>query len=155
MVSTPDVRVLADRVAICELKYRCCLAIDTNDADGLVDTFTEDGILQATRSGTSSPHLRLCGHDELGKIVSEERSETGLSRTQHRLYNPIIEVDGDTAFGHWYVSVVDLDCEADSVRFTIGTYDDEYSRVGGDWKIVETQAKYTAAEVETSSTELL
>jgi hypothetical protein len=149
MGEVADTRALADRVAIYELKYRCCRAIDTNNLEAITDVFTPDARLEAVRFGETEPHLSLHGHDELERIAQGEAVSDGQILTQHRPYNPVITIDEDTASGEWYVSVVSLDETHGVVSFTIGTYQDSYRRVDGDWKISATRSQYAETELAT------
>ena len=52
------------------------------------------------------------------------------------IYNGVVDVDGDTATGTWYL------CEhlrfgADTGMFNIGCYQDRYTKAAGDWRFLE------------------
>ena len=51
----------------------------------------------------------------------------------HMVMNPIIEVDGDTATGTWYLFQPCTYSEGDRAVWGSARYDEEYVRVGGVW----------------------
>lgn len=58
--------------------------------------------------------------------------------TQHLLGNIVVDVDGDTAVSHAYVSDMHLGTGAHSTTTfsTLGEYHDEWRRIDGQWRIV-------------------
>ena len=51
----------------------------------------------------------------------------------HMVMNPIIEVDGDTATGTWYLFQPCTYSEGDRAVWGSARYDEEYVRVNGGW----------------------
>lgn len=133
----------SDRLEIYELKYRCCWAIDRNDAQTLTDVFTSDGILRGKRLSEAEPHVRLNGHEELRSLVEPGGEADSTMLTQHRPYNPVLTIDGDTATGKWYVSVISIPESKETIDLLVGTYEDSYRRVDGTWKIDAVRAEFT------------
>lgn len=56
--------------------------------------------------------------------------------TWHAIHSPVIEVDGDRARARWTLHAMSgrVDDPAD-ITVTFGRYDDDYVRVGGEWKL--------------------
>lgn len=133
----------SDRLEIYELKYRCCWAIDHNDAQTLTDVFTSDGTLQGKRLTESDPYVRFDGHEELLSLVQPEDEAGSTALTQHRPYNPVLTIDGDTATGKWYVTVISVPESKETIDLLVGTYEDSYRRVDGTWKIDAVRAEFT------------
>lgn len=79
-------------MAIRELKHEYCYATDDLDVDRIVAAFTEDG-------GLIVPiHDPIRGHDSLADYF-EWFAQQEYEIKAHNVFNPIIDVDGDTATG--------------------------------------------------------
>ena len=114
-----------DREAIRTLPVRYCHCVWQKDLDGYVNLFTEDG---SFIPDSGLPHAH--GHAELRKIVGG-----GLDTLKPRpfIHNHVIELLGsDRATGTCYVEVRML---RDGKKWLMtGWYNDEYAKVGGEWK---------------------
>ncbi len=104
-----------DREAIRSLPLRYCHCVWQQDLAGYVNLFTEDGAMS-----TNDPSLpRAQGREELRKMISD-----GLGVMKPR---PFIQAKGTC-----YVEVRLL---RDGKKCLMaGWYNDEYSKVGGEWK---------------------
>jgi len=82
--------------AIKKLKARSCQCADERDAAGFANLFTEDGVFEGGTFGR--------GQGRAG-IVTFLRGvqQQSLPFALHYVMNPIIEVQGDTATGQWYL----------------------------------------------------
>lgn len=122
---------LLDREAIRSLPLRYCHYVWQKDLDGYVNLFTEDGSIS-----TNDPSLpRAHGHAELRRMIAD-----GLETMQPRpfIHNHVIELSGpDRATGTCYVEVRLL---RDGKQWLMtGWYNDEYAKVGGEWKFKSRQ----------------
>jgi hypothetical protein len=120
-----------DREAIRSLPLRYCHCVWQKDLDGYVNLFTEDGTIS-----TNDPTLpRAQGRTELRRMIAE-----GLETMQPRpfIHNHVIELLGpDRATGTCYVEVRLL---RDGKRWLMtGWYNDEYAKVGEEWKFKSRQ----------------
>ena len=120
-----------DREAIRTLPVRYCHCVWQKDLDGYVNLFTEDGSMS-----TNDPTLpRGQGRKELRKMIGE-----GLDTMKPRpfIHNQVIELRGpDQATGTCYVEVRLL---RDGKKWSLmGWYNDEYAKVGGEWKFKSRQ----------------
>jgi hypothetical protein len=52
----------------------------------------------------------------------------------HYVTNPLIEVSGDSASGHWHALVTATMPGGDAI-WILGTYQDEYVRTASSWRI--------------------
>jgi ketosteroid isomerase-like protein len=115
-----------DREAIRTLPLRYCHCVWQKDLDGYANLFTEDGAISAT-----DPSLpRAQGRAELRKMIGE-----GLDTMKPRpfIHNHVIELLGpDRAKGTCYVEVRLV--KDGKKHLMAGWYDDEYAKVGGEWK---------------------
>ncbi|MBS0504087.1 MAG: nuclear transport factor 2 family protein [Proteobacteria bacterium] len=88
---------------------------------------TEDCVLEG-------PHFRVEGRD--ANLANIDLLERMFLKTQHRVHNQMVTVDGDTAEGETY-STADHLSEADGERRLLcGTirYQDKWRREGGEWR---------------------
>jgi hypothetical protein len=121
---------LEDVRAICELKARYCNAADggwdgpTHDGEAVAALFVEDGAFEGRRHGAA-----------VGRAAIRELFD-GLRRSSplafHRISNPIVEVDGDTAKGEWHLlCAIHLDGKT---LWIGGLYHDEFVRRPEGWR---------------------
>ena len=121
---------LEDIENIKQLKARYCAFCDENyNSQGITSLFTDDGVWDGGNLG------RAEGHAEIAKFF--ERAPSAFSFAIHNVMNPIIEVDGDRATGHWYL-LQPLTRRSrtgeEGAMWLAGRYEDEYVRIGGEWK---------------------
>ena len=130
------VRRLEDIEAIRQLKAAYCAACDDGyDADRLAALFTEDAVWDGGRT--------------FGVVEGREairRHFRGASRrltiARHQVMNPIIELDGDRASGHWLLFQPCTSASADgseTAMWLAATYSDSYARHGDGWLIARTE----------------
>lgn len=124
---------LADRFEIQELKHEYCYATDDLDVDRIVETFTADGVLEVPI------HDPIEGHDGLADYF-EWFAEQAYETRAHNVFNPVIDVDGDTATGEWYYMVL-YTLPGGNFEMGHGHYDDEFVRTDDGWKISSVTAK--------------
>ena len=120
---------VADVHAIQRLKHDYCFAIDGGDYDRWVSLFTEDG--RFVRDGGET----FEGPEELHAFASEG-FDAAFEHSAHVVTNPAVDVDVDTATGRWYLLLFYRDADGND-GWTQARYDDEYRRVDGGWRIVE------------------
>jgi len=138
-------RTIEDIEEISKLKARYCNCVDggwdrpTHDYDAVTELFTEDGVWDAGEK------LRGEGREGIREFFKNARS---ISFAFHRITNPIIEIDGDTATGNWHVMVALTHPDGRAV-WIAGIYNDQFVRTGDGWKfrrLTFTQAFQTPYE---------
>lgn len=122
-----QVTLLQDIEAIKRLLADYCdIADDDHNQDRIVTIFAEDGIWEG------EPHFAR-GHAEiraLFKLFAEQ-----ICFSQHNVFNPRIEVDGNTARAtHHFLGPFTFR-ENDNRCWIIGRSEDEFVKVDGIWKI--------------------
>jgi SnoaL-like domain len=123
-------QVIEDLVEIGKLKARYCNCVDggwdrlTHDYDGVASLFVEDGLWDA------GPNLRGEGSEGIREFF---KANQAISLAFHRITNPIIEVDGDTATGNWHVLVA-LTLANNQAVWVGGIYNDDFVRTSEGWK---------------------
>jgi ketosteroid isomerase-like protein len=127
----PQVRDLLDREAIRTLPLRYCHCVWQKDVEGYVNLFTDDGWVS-----TTDPNLpRAQGREGLRKMI--EGAATDM-KPRPFIHNHVLELLGpDRAKGTCYLEVRLF---RDGKRWLMtGWYDDEYVKVGGEWKFKSRQ----------------
>ena len=126
-------QVLEDIEAIKKLKARYCAYCDQNyDADGLASLFTADAVWD--------------GGEILGRSAGREAirqffqgSSQRLPFAIHHVTNPIIDVQGDTATGQWYLFQPCTRADSNQAVWLAARYNETYVRVDGTWKFQRMQ----------------
>jgi ketosteroid isomerase-like protein len=125
-------RALEDREEIIKLKARY---VNYNDGgwngpthdhpDEVADMFVEDGIWDGTPTVGYAK-----GREQIRQLF---RNFAVMPFIVHYVTNPLIEVDGDTATGHWH-ALVTATLPDGSAMWILGTYDERYVRTDKGWK---------------------
>ena len=146
------VRTLEDVEAIRKLKARYCqLCDDDHNPEGLADLFVADGVWEATSNG------RFEGTEQIQGFFSGLRASGRIRNSAHNAINPIIEVDGDSATGHWRLIMLytaNVEPPAPQHYRIIGWYREHYVRTPRGWRYrslfcqVEENAPYITAAAE-------
>lgn len=109
------------------LKYEYCRHLDSGNVSDFVDLFTEDAYVEV-------PNHEPCrGIEEVQEFITDV-SGRDIDLMSHMASNPIVDVDGDEATGHWYYIVIIEDGDGQAT-WGQGRWEDRYRRVDGDWKI--------------------
>jgi len=123
---------LMDLEEIRQLLYRYCLYNDGGWPEQPVshqgpsaDLFTEDGVWDG------GPIGKVEGREAIRKMFA---SFAALPMAYHAVMNPVIEITGDSATGHWHRVGGGMGMDGSST-FGIGGYDDEYVRTPEGWRI--------------------
>jgi ketosteroid isomerase-like protein len=120
--------VLEDIDSIKKLKARYCAYCDDNyNLDGLASLFTEDAVWDG------GPFRgRHEGREAIREFFTDAPQR--LPFAVHMVLNPVIEVDGDTAKGMWYLFQSCTYAEGNKAVWGSARYDEEYVKVNGEWK---------------------
>ena len=145
------IQVLEDIEAIRKLKARYCAGCDDDhNPDILMPLFNDDAVWEATSNG------RFEGVASIRKFFVDLRASGRIRNSAHHAINPIIEVDGDEATGHWrLIMLYTANVPSGGVQYLriIGWYRERYRRVKGEWRFqqlfcqVEEHAAYPTDEV--------
>ncbi|MEH6472245.1 MAG: nuclear transport factor 2 family protein [Halopseudomonas sp.] len=120
---------LEDIEAIRTLKHSYCDFCDQDyDPKGISNLFAEDGVWDGGAFGRFQGRQAI--HD--GFAAAAEQVEFAI----HQVSNEIIEVDGDTATGKWFLWQPMV--SADGQALWMGArYNERYVRVDGNWMFQE------------------
>jgi hypothetical protein len=121
------VQELLDREAIRDLPKRYCHCVWTGDLDGIVNLFSEDGamIMQSSKGPQTT-----AGREKLTKTFRRVVDELG---PRPYIHNHVVNLkDASHATGTCYVEL--RDSKHDMKWLGAGYYNDEYVKVGGEWK---------------------
>ena len=137
MPTTPDtaarLQILEDIEAIRRLKALYCRLVDAAVAgdpekwDEFMAHFVDDAWIEFEGFG------RHEGKQAVGRFYREVVGVI-LSYSAHMVSNPLIEVDGASARGSWYVHVPVTIRPTNEAAWLQGKYQEEYSKVNGQWK---------------------
>jgi len=126
------IQYLVDLEEIKMLKYRYCRYNDggwkgqpLSHQGPSADLFTEDGVWDG------SPVVKAEGREAIRKLFG---SFAALPMAYHAVTNPMIEINGDTATGHWHLIGGGVGLNYAS-SLGIGGYEDEYVRTPQGWRI--------------------
>ena len=137
------VEALEARNAIEELKTQYARRSDAvfnnpgnASAVALADLFTDDGVLNLGPFGSFSGRSELINAFE--NILPQ-----GTRWSTHYIVNPLITITGQTATASWYYLIQSLPAGEDATLTQFfGGYDDQYVKVGGAWKIKQTDTSF-------------
>jgi hypothetical protein len=129
-----------DRAQIEDLMARYLFAIDYNDWDSYVETFTPDGELTFAR-GTSKgrPAIRELVSAFALTIGKTYHTEDGKpAKLRHVVLESMIRVEGNRAWGRTLWMEMANHGPGDTMKVgTYGIYEDEFKKQGGQWLIAK------------------
>jgi len=121
------VNELRDIEALKQLQARYCHLVDARRWKDLAALFTEDATCNYGFFGSFK------GRDEImSKFFAP--LDQGVSFMAHMVHNPLIEVQGDTASGSWYLTAQTTLEPIKQAVWVMGVYQNRFKRVGGGWK---------------------
>jgi hypothetical protein len=125
-------QVLEDIEAIRQLKARYCAGCDDDhNPETLASLFHDDAVWEATSSG------RYEGLAAIKGFFADLRASGRIRNSAHHAINPIIDIDGDHATGHWrLIMLYTANVPDGSVQYLriIGWYRETYRRSNGEWR---------------------
>ncbi|MQF68843.1 nuclear transport factor 2 family protein [SAR202 cluster bacterium AD-804-J14_MRT_500m] len=96
---------------------------DGYNPDGIASLFTSDGVWEAPWQG------RFEGREEIKSFF--QRVSGTITFSIHGVVNPVINVNGNSADGRWYLF---QPCIINGEAYWVsGKYLDEYSKINGEW----------------------
>ncbi len=121
------VQDMLDREAIRDLPVRYCHCVWKNDVEGIVNLFTEDGSISVPNDPT------LLGAQGRASLLKTYKQALGDLAPRPFIHNHVVELTGpEQATGTCYV---EIRATRDGKSWIgAGYYDDEYTKVGGEWK---------------------
>ncbi len=122
---------MSDHQAICEVRYRYALGLDTRDWALYRSIFADD--IEMDFSSFSGDLGRVMRADDW--VTQCRVLFTGLDASQHVMTNPLVKVDGDRARCRMYMTADHyLANDQGGDRYVIGGYyDDRLVRTGAGW----------------------
>jgi len=123
------IKNLEDIEEIRKLQYTYAYLIDTRQFDKVPDLFADDFVAEW---GFAGPYKT---REELREFFTGPIAAT-LAMSAHQMLAPIIEIQGDKATGTWYLLVAQTNVtpHGEVAVWIQGKYENEYVRMGGDWK---------------------
>ncbi|MCG3169893.1 MAG: hypothetical protein CALGDGBN_01423 [Pseudomonadales bacterium] len=133
---TAAIRLLLDIEAVKQLKHSYCRHVDAGDWDALERLWTEDARCDYGFFG--------CYEGRSGIMDGFFRTLVGpaTSFNAHMVHNPIVEIEGDTARGSWYMTAQTVIQPHNQAVWAMGVYEDVFRRVDGEWRIASLQVGF-------------
>ena len=129
---------LEDIEAIKKLKALYCdICDDDHNPDRIWRIFAEDGIWEGGDFGKAQ------GHDAIRKLFTGFKQL--ISFSQHNVFNPQIVINGDRAHASWYLVGPFTFREKNDARWIACRYEDDYVKIGGEWKYQHLRAQIRIA----------
>jgi 3-phenylpropionate/cinnamic acid dioxygenase small subunit len=127
----PVLQRLLDERSIIDVCVRYATAIDDRDWDRLRSCFLPDAV------GVYHPERQLRGYPAIDDAI--RTAVTPLTRTQHLVTNPEIDLDGDEAASRCYLHAQHVRAGVPGgEQFVIaGRYSDRFVRTAEGWRIRE------------------
>ena len=125
-----------DHQAICEVRYRYALGLDTHDWELYRSIFVDDVAIDfSSFSGEAGGTMRAGPMRADDWVATCRVFFTGLDASQHVMTNPMVTVDGDRAHCRMYMTADHYFAnDQGGDRFVIGGYyDDRLVRTGDVW----------------------
>ena len=123
-------RIIEDLEAIKSFHRQYIFFLNNSQWNDIVECFTNDA--------SANIHGAYKGKEEIRKLFTEKISKlnsSGKVRDAHFAVEPVIQVDGDRAQGHWLIYILISDPVTGAAsRWIGGRHDCEYSKVNGEWK---------------------
>lgn len=129
---SPVEQAVRDRLEICELRSAYARAIDYGNYGEATEIFTDDAVVNY-RGGT-------CHGGE--EVAAYWRENVAYEFSMHTVQMPQLSIDGDEATGRWYMIVFYVTPAGDE-GYVLGWYEDQYTRVDGEWMIDQMDMEVT------------
>ena len=124
-----DSTYVRDRFEIQDLVHNYCDAICHKNVQAVVDLYTEDGVWE------------VFGQKNEGKknlLKAYERVYTKYFMESKQLaHNNTVKIEGDTAYGRWYITEYSRTLKDGHEIFYLGQYDDVYQKTPAGWKFAK------------------
>ncbi|MBW3141577.1 nuclear transport factor 2 family protein [Ferrimonas balearica] len=136
MTLEQQLQVLLDKQALTELMYRFARALDRVDGELMKSTYWPDAVEE--HQDPIFPELFYYNGNAHDFVDPAMAGFKALKATQHRISNPLIEVDGDEARAECYVWAYHVHEEEGVDREGIlgGRHHFRFQRREGEWRIL-------------------
>ena len=124
-----------DIVAIEQVLYRCCHAVDQGNLDKIMALFHPNAVLiiDWEENGRHAEHEAIRNWFENYDCVVR----SSMKYLRHKIACPMIEVAGETATAASYLEVEASSKDTGQVIKTVGRYNDKLIRFKGGWRFME------------------
>lgn len=126
-----------DIVAIEQVLYRYCHAVDRGTADEVAALFHQDGTLMPLYSGEPPCRGRAAVREWYAKYHRDFRSR--YDHLRHLVASPVIDVSGSEASAKSYLIADAVSKETGKAMLVAGFYEDRMKKDGGRWYFMERQ----------------
>jgi len=140
--------MIDDIEAIKQVQYAYAYYIDNKNLDGVMSVFADDAIAEYSHLGTETLNF-----DGIRSFLQGATSPESAWMA-HQMLSPYIKVDGNKAYGMFYLMFLGgpaPDTPADQLRWIQCWYNNEFEKVGGEWKIKHLRLSMQASGLITGS----
>jgi hypothetical protein len=124
-----------DIIEIEQLLHRYCFAVDGGTPEDVAALFSETAVLVPLYTGEAPAKGRPA---ILQWYVNYQKGvRAAVDHLRHVITNPLIEVNGDRATAHCYLTANALSKSTGKASWTAGAYKDKLVREGGRWHFAE------------------
>ena len=127
--------MIEDIVAIEQVLYRYCHAVDRGTADEVAALFHEDGVLVPVYSGEEPRRGRAAVREWYAIYHRDFRS--GVDYLRHCIASPAIEVSGSEGKAQSYLIADGVPKKTGKPMLIAGFYEDRLRKDGGRWYFAE------------------
>ena len=122
------IQVLKDIEEIKNLHRDYIFAHNNEDWDKMIDCFTDTAVLEVVND-------KATGKKEIASFFWDNVAKNEKAKGAHILIQPVINVEGETASGHWIMEHFFYELpEKERVSWGQGRYYCEYTKKNGKWK---------------------
>jgi hypothetical protein len=130
------VNELRDIEAIKTLKARYCHLVDGRRWDELAELWSEDATCDYGFFGSYE------GREEIVNGFFRDTVDSVSSFMVHMVHNPLVDVQGDSASGTWYLTAQTTIQPPGQAVWVMGIYRDRFRRIGGEWKLTRLEFEF-------------
>ncbi|MGE1155187.1 nuclear transport factor 2 family protein [Pseudomonas kitaguniensis] len=134
-------KALLDREEIRNLRTLYAHHLDSNNIAALDDVFSADAVVEVTVGKMEGIDAIRAGLNDAFKLY--DRDHQGSYPFMHAIANHWVKLTGpDTAEGRCYLIDFETASKPDpNPLLLLGLYTDEYQRIDGKWRIIQTRLK--------------
>ena len=147
----PKLQILLDKQEITEIMYKFARSLDRVDGELMKSTYWEDAIEE--HQDPIFPELFFYNDNAWQFVGPAMEGFRQLKATQHRICNPLIEVNGDTATAECYVWAYHLHDEngVDKEGILGGRHHFRFERRNNEWRIKHRSTVFDWNQNQTST----
>ncbi len=126
-----------DVVAIEQVLYRYCFAVDKGTPDDVAALFHEDAVLMAIYAG--DPPVKGRAAIKQWYTNYNKNLRANVEHLRHTVTNPVVDLSGNEASAQCYLTADSISKQTGKPSWVAGYYRDKLVKEGGKWYFKERQ----------------